>query len=77
MQSGQLYAFGSVGKADALVATINQYLFAPATDDQLKVGVVVTAVAPDEGLLSDGTGSSVAASAVSLPTNTFITSTMM
>jgi hypothetical protein len=57
-QPGQLVALGSVGNADGLVATISQYLFAPETDDQLKVGVVETFVAPLDGLIRVGAGNS-------------------
>jgi hypothetical protein len=57
-QFGQLTALGSVGKSDRLVDTINQYRFAPVTDDQLKVGVVETPVAPFPGPLRVGAESS-------------------
>jgi len=39
------------------VATISQYLFAPETEDQLKVGVVDTPVWPFEGEERAGGGS--------------------
>ena len=38
-------AFGSVGSVDALVATVSQYLFAPATADHVNVGFVAMPVA--------------------------------
>jgi len=47
-------AFTSVGNTEELVATINQYLFAPLTDDQLKVGVVEIPVASLDGELRVG-----------------------
>ena len=54
MQAEQLVAFGSVGSVEALVATVNQYRFAPLTLDQLNVGVVDTALAEFDGADKDG-----------------------
>jgi hypothetical protein len=68
MQSGQVVALGSVGKADWLVATISQYRFAPLTEDQLNVGVVEIPVAPLEGPPRDGAGRSVIAAVLKLRT---------
>jgi len=43
-------AFGLVGRSPALVATISQYLFAPLTPPQLKLGFDETPVAPLDGV---------------------------
>jgi hypothetical protein len=48
-QPEQLDAQGSVGRQAWLVQTVSQYRFAPETEDQLKVGVVETPVAPFDG----------------------------
>jgi hypothetical protein len=48
-QAEQLVAFGSVGSVEGLVATVNQYRFAPLTLDQLNVGLTDTPVAPFDG----------------------------
>ena len=64
MQAGQLVAVGSVGSVDALVATVSQYLFAPLTLDQLKVGLTDTPVAPLDGADNDGADNKVVPEAV-------------
>ncbi len=53
-QPGAVVAFMLVGSSDGLVATISQYLLAPLTDDQLKVGDVETPVAPLPGAVRLG-----------------------
>ncbi len=58
VHAGQLVALVSVGKADALVATINQYRSAPATADQLNVPEVETPTVPLLGAMSAGAGRS-------------------
>ena len=57
-QFGQLSALGSVGSVLLLVAAVSQYLVAPGTFDQLKVGVVETSVAPFDGPDKVGAASS-------------------
>jgi hypothetical protein len=53
---GQVVAVRLVGSVLALVATVSQYLVAPLTAPQLKLGVVETPVAPLEGLDRLGAG---------------------
>lgn len=59
MQAAQVVALGSLGSVEGLVATISQYLFAPLTLDQLKVGLTDTPLAPLAGADNDGAGNSV------------------
>jgi len=60
-QPEQVAAFGSVGREEGLVATINQYLFAPVTEDHENVGVVETSLSPLEGEIRVGAESGVLA----------------
>jgi hypothetical protein len=55
-QVPQVDAFGSVGSAAALVATVSQYLFAPETADHVKVGFSPTPVLPSVGAVNAGAG---------------------
>ena len=50
----QVLAFGSVGKAAELVATMIRYDVAPLTADHVKVGVVDCTVAPFDGAYNVG-----------------------
>ena len=55
-QVGQEVAKGSLVKSAGLAATIIRYEVAPVTVDQLKVGSVVTPVAPFAGAKRVGAG---------------------
>ena len=61
---GHVVALRLVGNVPALVATVSQYLLAPLTPPQLKLGVVETLLAPLEGLDRLGPGSGAAPAVV-------------
>jgi hypothetical protein len=61
---GHVVALRLVGSVLALVATVSQYLVAPLTAPQLKLGVVETPVTPLEGLDRLGAGSGAAPTVV-------------